>query len=92
LAKAILSKENYTALLKQLEYDTKSGAVVLVSEVASVVGAEYARVRTRLLAIPAEKAPDIHRLKTVAQVQEYLQRIIVEALEELTRDEVASTG
>lgn len=41
-------KENYLALLNQLEYDQKSGLVVMVSEVAALVGAEYAKVRTRL--------------------------------------------
>lgn len=85
-------KENYLALLNQLEYDEKSGAVVAVAEVAKAVGEEYARVRTRLLAIPAERAPDIHRLKTVTQVQDALQEVIVRALEELSRDGVASTA
>ena len=79
-------KENYLALLNQLEYDTKSGAVVLVSEVAAIVGAEYAKVRTKLLAIPAEHAPRIRRLKTVTEVQDALQELITDALEELTND------
>lgn len=79
-------KENYLALLNQLEYDQKSGAVVLVSDVAKAVGEEYAKVRTRLLAIPAEQAPRVHRLKTVTEVQDVLQELITEALEELTRD------
>jgi phage terminase Nu1 subunit (DNA packaging protein) len=84
-------KENYLALLNQLEYDRESGAVVAVADVAKAVGEEYARVRTRLLAIPSERAPDIHRMKTVAQVQDALQEMIVQALEELTRDGVAGT-
>jgi len=50
-------KANYDALLRELEYETKNGAVVSVAEVAAAVGAEYAQVRTRLLAIPAEQAP-----------------------------------
>lgn len=79
-------KENYLALLNQLEYDQKAGAVVLVAEVAKAVGEEYAKVRTRLLAIPAEQAPRLHRYKTVNEVQDALQEIITEALEELTRD------
>lgn len=79
-------KENYLALLNQLEYDQKAGAVVLAADVAKAVGAEYAKVRSRLLAIPAEQAPRIHRLKTVTEVQDALQELITEALEELTRD------
>jgi hypothetical protein len=82
-------KENYIALLRQLEFDTKSGAVVLVADVAKAVGAEYAKVRTRLLSIPAEQAPRIQRLKTVAEVEDTLRSIITEALEELTMDRSA---
>ncbi|TCK43996.1 hypothetical protein B0G84_2344 [Paraburkholderia sp. BL8N3] len=79
-------KENYLGLKAQLEYDRDSGLVVDVTEVAKAVGAEYAKVRTRLLSIPAEQAPRLHRCKTPAELQDVLQEIITEALEELTRD------
>jgi hypothetical protein len=72
--------------MAQLEYDRDSGLVVDVTEVAKAVGAEYAKVRTRLLSIPAEQAPRLHRCKTPAELQDMLQEIITEALEELTRD------
>jgi len=85
-------KENYLALKAQLEYDRDAGLVVEVADVARAVGEEYAKVRTRLLAIPAEHAPRIQRLKTVLEVQDALQEIIVEALEELTRDGVGRTA
>lgn len=81
---------NYTALLRQLEYDTKSAVVVVAAEVANAVGTEYAQVRTKMLAIPAERAPQLHRLKTVTEVQDALLAIIVEALEALTRDRPAA--
>lgn len=77
-------KENYLALLNQLEYDQKSGAVVAVTDVAKVVGEQLARVRTRLLAIPSECAPQAHRMKTVPEVQEAIRSAVAEALEELT--------
>ncbi|AKM29273.1 hypothetical protein AB870_02710 [Pandoraea faecigallinarum] len=79
-------KENYLALQTQLEYDRQSGQVVAVADVSRAVGDEYAKVRTKLLAIPSEHAPRIQRLKTVQEVQDVLRSIIVEALEELTRD------
>ncbi|WP_353191399.1 hypothetical protein [Pandoraea pnomenusa] len=79
-------KENYLGLKAQLEYDRDSGQVVDVAEVAKAVGSEYAKVRTRLLSIPAEQAPRLHRCKTPAELQDMLQEIITEALEELTRD------
>ena len=80
-------KENYLALLRQLEYDIKSGNVVAVEDIARAVGEEYAKVRTRLLAIPAALSPRLHRLKTVTEVQDALMSGIVEALEELTSDQ-----
>ena len=83
---ARLMKEKYLGLLNQLEYDRESGLVVEVAEVTQAVGAEYAKVRTRLLSIPAEHAPRIHRMKTVTEVQDILQELITEALEELTKD------
>lgn len=79
-------KENYLGLKAQLEYDRDSGQVIDVSEVAKAVGSEYAKVRTRLLSIPAEQAPRLHRCKTPAELQDMLQEVITEALEELTRD------
>lgn len=79
-------KENYLALQAQLEYDRDAGLVVAVADVARAVGDEYAKVRTRLLSIPAEHAPRLQRMKTVIEVQDALHEIIVEALEELTQD------
>lgn len=81
---------NYNALLRQLEYDTKSSVVAAVADIASMVGSEYAQVRTKLLAIPSEQAPRIHRLKTVTEVQDALHGMIVEALEGLTRDRASA--
>ncbi|WP_310630811.1 hypothetical protein [Paraburkholderia sp.] len=79
-------KENYLGLKAQLEYDRDSGLVIDVAEVAKAVGTEYAKVRTRLLSIPAEQAPRLHRCKSPAELQDMLQEVITEALEELTRD------
>ena len=81
-------KESYLALLNQLEYDTKSGFVVAAADVAREVGQEYARVRTRLLSIPSEQAPRLHRLKTVTEIQDALLGCVTEALEELIRDAI----
>lgn len=83
---ARLMKEKYLGLLNQLEYDRESGLVVQSAIVAREVGEEYAKVRTRLLSIPAEQAPYLHRLKTVLEVQDALQQMITDALEELTKD------
>lgn len=82
-------KENYLARLRQLEYDQKAGAVVPVEAIAKRVGDAFARVRTRLLAIPPERAPRLHRCKTLPEMQDALTEAIVEALQELTADEEA---
>ena len=59
--------------------------MVRVDKVARIFGAACARVRTRLLAIPSEIAPELHRQKTVGEVVQTLRRGVNEALEELTR-------
>ncbi len=90
LAKALALKENYLARHQQLSYDLKAGHVVLIEDVARVVGPEYAGVRKKLLAIPSERAPALHRLKTVVEVEDLLRSVIVEALEGLVSDGPAS--
>ncbi|WP_053058584.1 hypothetical protein, partial [Sphingomonas paucimobilis] len=82
LAEALQLKENYLARHQQLSYDLKAGTVVLIADVTASVAKEYAGVRKKLLAIPAERAPAVHRLKTVAEVEDFLRSVIVEALEE----------
>ena len=79
---------NYEAKLLELEYDLKTGLVIPIGPVVEKVGKAYARLRTRLLAIPSERAPQFHRLKTVAEVEEVFMGVIYEALEELTMDEI----
>ncbi|WP_228882487.1 hypothetical protein [Paraburkholderia saeva] len=77
-------KENYLALKAQLEYDRDSGQVVLVEDVTRAVGAEYAKVRTRLLAIPSNLAPHLTRLNSANEMCDAVEKAIVAALEELT--------
>lgn len=84
---AELHKTSYEARLKELEYDHKSERVALIEDVAAAVGAQYARVRTRLLAMPAETAPRLFNCQTVTEVQDRLQQLIVRILEELSEDE-----
>ena len=85
-AEAKRIRENYLALLTRLEYDQKSGVVVEIADVAKAVGVEFARVRTRLLAIPAEQAPSLFHSKTVADLQDRLLTLVTRVLEELTAD------
>lgn len=86
LSDAELHKTSYEAKLKELEYDLRSGQVVSIEEVAIAVGAQFASLRTKLLAIPAEMAPQLYSCKSVTEIQGNLHQLIVRALEDLTED------
>ncbi|HET6607633.1 MAG TPA: hypothetical protein VFG62_13225 [Rhodopila sp.] len=79
-------RDSFVARLKQIEYDLKSGSVVEIAAVTKVLGEQLARVRTRLLALPAEQSPKLHRCKTVAEMQDALLDMITRILEELSAD------
>ncbi len=86
LDEALKLKENYLGRLKQLEYDVKAGAVHNSGACTAIVGQEYARVRTKVLAIPSEQAPALFRCQTVAEIEDALRGALVEALEALVSD------
>lgn len=79
-------KTSYEARLKEIEYDIKSKQVILIEEAVDLVSMEYSRVRTRLLAIPAESSPQLFNCKTVMEIQDKLSRLINRVLEELSAD------
>lgn len=83
IADSEAQKEFYLAELRRLEFDVKSGLVAPVAEMTSRVSAALARVRTRLLAFPAEASPALDRCKTPAEIETELRRRVTEVLEEL---------
>jgi hypothetical protein len=85
-AEAEQKKENYLALLRELEYDRDSGSVVAVADVARKVASEYALVRNRLLSIPARVAPRVAVIKSAEEVKALLEAEISQALRELACD------
>lgn len=85
-AEAARLREVYKAQTARLEYDQKAARVVEVELIARAVGDEYARVRSSLLAIPAEHAPTLARCKGAAELRERLETLIARALEKLTLD------
>ncbi|MDI2091608.1 hypothetical protein [Commensalibacter oyaizuii] len=87
LQDAELYKTSYEARLKQLDYDLKSGAVVRIEDVVDALSSQLSAIRTRLLAMPAEMAPQIFNCKTVAETQGKMHQLMVRALEELSEDE-----
>ncbi|MBQ0955976.1 RNA polymerase subunit sigma-70 [Serratia symbiotica] len=82
-------KENFLALLTQLDYDIKSGQVLPYKDMIEAVGHEYARMRTRLIAIAPEHGPRLRGLASTTNDAEFvqaLQEVVYEALEELSID------
>ncbi len=69
-----------------LEVREREGQVVDVTEVAKVVGAEYANVRARLLGIPSRCAKDLSLESNPSLVKDRLDQEVAEALEELVAD------
>ncbi|QNT79428.1 MerR family transcriptional regulator [Entomobacter blattae] len=84
---AELYRDSFVARLKELEYHTRLGELVPIENVAKAVGQDYARIRTRLLALPAEQAPTLFQCKTVNDLQDRLHTLVTRVLEELSQDE-----
>ncbi|MCW7550509.1 RNA polymerase subunit sigma-70 [Photorhabdus sp. APURE] len=83
-------KENFLALLTQLEYQIKSGQVLPYKDMIEAVGQEYSRMRTRLIAIAPEHGPRLRVLASTANDTEFvqaLQEVVYEAMEELSLDD-----
>lgn len=85
-AEAVRIKENYLALLRQIEFDLKSGAVVPIDMVIAAIVTEYAKVRNKVLNIGVRVAPRAALLKTSETVRALFDEEAALALEELTLD------
>jgi hypothetical protein len=83
-AAAELARDSFNARLKELEYGERAGKLLDADRVNGAVAAAANIVRTRFLAMPSERAPELSRLKTVAEVEDALRRWITEILEALT--------
>ncbi len=82
-------KENFFALLAKLEYEEKSGQLLPYKNMIAAVGQQYARLRTRLIALAPEHGPRLRMLATTTQDADFvaaLQEVVYEAMEELTLD------
>lgn len=86
-AEAVRIKENYLALLRQLEFDQKSGAVVPIDLVIAVLVEQLAKVRNKVLGIAVRVAPRAAILKSSEEVRDLIDTEAALALEELTLDD-----
>src|SRR5688500_6972656 len=85
-AEAERIKENYLALLRQIEYDREKQKVVPISEVVQAIADEYAKVRGRLLNISSRVSPRAAVLRTPELVKALIDEEVTLALDELTLD------
>lgn len=86
-AEAVRIKENYLALLRQLEFDLKSGAVVPIDVVIAALVEQLAKVRNKVLGIAVRVAPRAAILKSSEEVRDLIDVEAALALEELTLDD-----
>ena len=86
LAEAIRIKENYLALLRQLEFDVKSGAVVPIDTVIAGIVEQSSRIRNKLLNIATRVAPRAAVLRSAEEVRALVEAEVTLVLQELTLD------
>lgn len=93
-AQAEQVKENYLARQRKLQYEREAGELVPVDQAAQQVANEYAKVRSKLLALPTELAPQLAQEfgGDANQIRERLAEAITRALEELTDDDAGGDG
>ncbi len=88
LAEAERVKENYLALLRQLEYEAKAGLLLSIADVEAVVGAVLDATRARVLAIPSKVSPLLASACSPIAAMQLLTAAVHEALRDLAATEV----
>lgn len=76
----------YEAQTAKIEFDEKIGTIAPVRLMLARMSKDYSKVRARLLAIPAECAPDLILIKTAAEMQQALLKAITAALKPIAED------
>jgi len=79
--RARLAKEQADG--KEMENAIARGELVYIDDIANRFESALIRVRTRLLAIPTEIAPEVVSSASVVEAQETIERAILGALNEL---------
>ena len=79
-------REAAEAEIAELDLEERRGTIALKSVVQAAVSADYARVRARLLSLPAKAAPFCVGLKTQTEAQMRLEPLMDEVIRELQGD------
>ncbi|WP_449246557.1 terminase small subunit [Desulfarculus baarsii] len=77
------------AALAEITLAERLNAVALTEDVFNIVSAEYAAVRTQILAIPTKTAPLCFAASSIAEVQQIIDKEIRQALAELSYADIA---
>lgn len=85
-AEAARVKENYLAMLRQLEYDTEAGKVVRIEDVAAAVVEQFSRIRNKFLNVASRVAPRAAALKSPTEVKALIDAEVSQILQELSLD------
>jgi|TARA_R110000744_G_scaffold174031_2_gene292749 phage terminase Nu1 subunit (DNA packaging protein) len=88
--RARLAKEQADA--KEMENEVERGELVYIKDVALTLEKQLYRVRSKLLAIPNRVAPECNSAETVAEVQDTIERSILEVLDELRQQDEEEAG
>jgi hypothetical protein len=83
-ARAIALKEQYIALLKQVEYDERVGNVVLVEDVARELAAEYAAVKNLVMGMASKLAPRVIACRTPSEAEAVIRTECEQILQTLS--------
>lgn len=76
--------EHYTAELRKLEFEKKSGQLVEISLVGEHLDRSFISIKQRFLAVPQKLAPVISAAKTTEEVRLLIQAEVTEILNELS--------
>lgn len=74
------------AALAEVELDEVKRTVVKVDDVAGIVAAEYAEVRSVLMNVPAKVAPTCAAYTKATEIQDEIERAIADALDGMRYD------
>ena len=88
--RARLAKEQADA--KEMQNEVERGELVYIKDVASQLERQLYRVRSKLLVIPSKVAPECNAVETVPEVQDIIERAVLEALDELGREDEEDAG
>lgn len=77
-------KENFSARLKQLEFERESASVVTIDDATRHILNEFGIVRQRCRSIGADVAPKLADMSSAAEIKAAIDDAVVAALADLT--------